>query len=116
MTPGLTVDSRSTENVAAMHVSISTFSGDPDDLLASYDALLAEFGVANLHMHMCLRSPQGIVVVDTCPTREDYEAFHHSEAFRSALARHGLSEPTAEDYPVHVAVVEGREVREGVPS
>jgi hypothetical protein len=46
-TPGLTVVSGSAENVAAMHASISTFRRDPDELLARYDAMLAEVSTAS---------------------------------------------------------------------
>ena len=95
-----------------MHASISTFTGDPDELLARYDALLAEVPTINMRMHMCLRAPDGIVVVDTCPTREVFESFHRGDAFRSLLAGHGLPEPAIEDFPVHVAFLEGREARE----
>ena len=75
-----------------MHASISTFRGDPDDLLARYDAMAAEIPAANLSFHMCLRADDGIVVVDTCPSREAFAAFY-AGPFRALLARHGLPEP-----------------------
>jgi hypothetical protein len=86
-----------------MHASISTFRGDPDDLLARYDAMAAEIPEANLGLHMCLRADDGIVVVDTCPSREAFEAFYGGP-FPALLARHGLPEPVIEDHPVHRAV------------
>jgi len=86
-----------------MHASISTFRGDPDDLLARYDAALAELGAANIDLQLCLRTDDGIVVVDTCPSREAFEAFYRGP-FRSMLARHGLPDPVIEDHPVHVAI------------
>ena len=55
--------------VRGMHASISTFRGDPDDLLARYDAMAADIPEVNLSLHMCLRAEDGIVVVDTCPSR-----------------------------------------------
>ena len=48
-----------------MHASISTFRGDPDDLLARYDAMIADIPAASMRLHLCLRSDDGIVVVDT---------------------------------------------------
>jgi hypothetical protein len=48
------------------------------------------------------------VIVDTCPTREAFEAFSTSEEFRSARRRHGLPDPSElRGYPVHAAFVNG---------
>jgi hypothetical protein len=94
-----------------MHASIWRFSGDPDALLRAYDAMLAEIPPAAMRLHLCLRAREGIVLVDTCPSREDYEAFAASAEFRALRARHGLPEPDAvEDFPVHVALVQGARV------
>jgi hypothetical protein len=91
-----------------MHVSIWEFTGDPDELTARYDELLSEFPTDQLIVHLCLRDSDGIVVVDTCPSREAFEAFAASEEFRDARRRHGLSDPTeVRGYPVHVAFVDG---------
>ncbi len=87
-----------------MHASISHFPGDPADLQARYDAMLADVPRESLILHLCLRAPDGLVVVDTCPSEQDFQAFHQGEGFRSLLARHGLPEPDrVEDFPVHVA-------------
>jgi hypothetical protein len=89
-----------------MHVSIWKFTGDPDELLASYDSLLAEMGSTEFIAHLCLRAPDGIVIVDTCPSQEAFEAFAASEEFRDARRRHGVPDPTeVRDYPVHAAFV-----------
>jgi hypothetical protein len=58
-----------------MHASIWRFGGDPDELLRRYDAVVAEIPAANMRLHLCLRADDGIIVVDTCPDRETYEAF-----------------------------------------
>ena len=97
-----------------MHASITHFPGDPDDLEARYDALLAEIPSANMRLHLCLRATDGLVVVDTCPSREAFQAFHQSEGFRMLRARHGLPEPDQiQDYPVHVAFAEGAALAAG---
>lgn len=94
-----------------MHASIWRFTGDPDDLLARYDAMVAEIPAPNMTLHLCLRAPDGIVLVDTCPSRHAFEVFAGGEAFRSLRARHGLPEPERlEDFPVHGAFVGGRAV------
>lgn len=91
-----------------VHASIWKFSGDPNDLLRRYDAMILEVLAANMRLHLCLRAPDGIVMVDTCPSREAFEAFASDPGFRSLRERHGLPEPTAlEDFPVHMAFVEG---------
>ena len=91
-----------------MHASIWRFSGKPDDLLCRYDAMIAEIPRARMRLHLCLRGTNGIVIVDTCPTREAFESFATGDAFRELRARHGLPEPERlEDFPVHLALVEG---------
>ena len=93
-----------------MHASIWRFRGDTDELLRSYDAMVAEIPHANMQLHLCLRAPDGIILVDSCPTREAFQAFATGDALRALRNRHGLPEPErVEDYPVHVAFVAGRE-------
>lgn len=95
-----------------MHASIWRFAGDPDDLLRRYDALIADLPGAALQL--CLRAPDGIVIVDTCPSREFFEQFVAGEAFRALRARYGLPDPERlEDFPVHVAFVDGSAVNTG---
>jgi hypothetical protein len=87
-----------------MHASISTFRGDPDELLARYDAMVADIPPASMRLHLCLRAADGIVVVDTCPDRAAFEAFFNGGPFRSLLSRHGLPDPVVQDHPVHAAI------------
>lgn len=94
-----------------VHASIWRFSGDPDDLLHRYDAMVSEIPAANMRFHLCLRAPDGIVLVDTCPTRAAFEAFAADPGFRALRRRHGLPEPTTlEDFPLHIAFVNGTRV------
>jgi hypothetical protein len=91
-----------------MHASIWRFAGDPDELLARYDAMIAEIPRANLRLQLCLRAADGIVLVDTCPSRAIFEAFSTGDAFRDLRERHGLPIPEQlEDFPVHAAFVDG---------
>src|SRR5437899_5197474 len=93
-----------------MHASIWRFAGDPDQLLRHYDAMIAEIPQANMRLQLCLRAADGIVLVDTCPSREVFEAFSASDEFRGLRKRHGLPEPEqVEDFPVHAAYVDGSE-------
>ena len=93
-----------------MHASIWKFTGDPDELLERYEAMLADIPAANMRLHLCLRAADGIVLVDTCPTREVFRDFS-SGPFPALRARHGLPDPEAlDDFPVHVAFVDGSRV------
>lgn len=92
-----------------MHASIWRFHGDPDELAGRYDALVAEVPRANLALHLCLRAPDGLLVVDTCPTEEIFRGFVGGPAFAELRARHGLPEPELLDHPVHRAFVDGAE-------
>ena len=58
-----------------MHASIWRFAGDPDELLARYDAMLAELPREQMRLHLCLRDRDGIMIVNTCPTAEAFHAF-----------------------------------------
>jgi hypothetical protein len=100
-----------------MHASIWKFSGDPDDLLARYDALMSEVGAGGMQLHVCLRAEDGIVMIDACPSKEAFEALVASSAFRALRERNGLPEPERiDDFPVHVAYAGGAVVHsEGAP-
>ena len=90
-----------------MHASLWWFRGDPDELLRHYDAMLAEIPRAVMRLHLCLRQPDGIVIVDTCPTRDAFESFSNG-AFADLRRQHGLPEPErVEDAPVALALVDG---------
>ena len=58
-----------------MYASIWRFTGDPDELVRSYDAMLADIPSASMRLHLCLRTPNGIVILDTCPSHEAFEQF-----------------------------------------
>jgi hypothetical protein len=95
-----------------VHASIWRFVGDPSQLLRRYDAMLAEVPTANMRLHLCLQSADGFVLVDTCPTKQVYDAFAKGEAFRSLRDRHSLPAPVElADFPVHVAIADGRALR-----
>jgi hypothetical protein len=99
-----------------VHASIWRFAGDPDELLRRYDAMLAEVGAAGMRLHLCLRAPDGMVLVDTCPSRDVFEAFSTGDGFRAMRERHGIPEPERlEDFPVHLALVDGVDVADEAP-
>jgi hypothetical protein len=91
-----------------MHAFIWRFTGDPDELIASYDALIDEISRSSMRFHACVRAPDGIMVFDTCPTREAFEEVRASDWWHDAPERHGLAQPQIEDFPVHVAFANGQ--------
>jgi hypothetical protein len=93
-----------------MHASIWKFDGDPDELLRRYDAMLEEIPRGRMRLHPCLRAAEGIVLIDTCPTKDDFESFARGDDFHALRERHGFPEPQRlEDFPVHRAFIDGQE-------
>jgi hypothetical protein len=91
-----------------MHASLWTFRGDPDELLTRFDGMLAEAPLESMSLLACLRTDDGLLVLDTCPSREAYEGFRDGEWFAAMLDRHGLPRPVMDDHPLARAVVDGR--------
>ena len=95
-----------------MYASIWRFTGDPDELARGYDAMLADIPRESMRLHLCLRTPTGIVILDTCPSRETFEQFA-TGPFPALRSRHGLPEPKdVQDGPVHAAFTDGTPVRD----
>ena len=78
-----------------MYASIWKFEGDPDRLTAAYEAFSAELPAGQLRL--ALRAPDGLVIVDTCPTRDAFVAFTSDPVVHARLIRHGLGFPTELD-------------------
>jgi hypothetical protein len=93
-----------------VHASIWKFTGAPDELLRRYDAIVDEVGLEAMRFHMCLRSADGIVLVDTCPSAEALHAFA-TDTFPALCRRHGLPAPdVVEDFSVHLALARGERI------
>ncbi len=98
-----------------MHGSIWLFRGDADDLATRFDAMLATVGTAHVTALLVLRTADGLVLVDTCPTFDAYAAFYFGAGFEELLAAHGLPKPQhLHDAPIHALITEGQ-VRARVP-
>jgi len=86
--------------------------GDPDTLLAAHERMLAGFPTDSFLLHLSVRTERGITIYDTCPSREQFEAFSTSEEFAAALAGAGLPTPRVTPLgDVHYLYV-GAEVRQ----
>lgn len=79
-----------------MHLSAYHFAGDPDRLAAAHDVMTARFPAEALPLHVCVRTADGILVLDGCPTKADAEAFQQGAEFAEALAQAGLPSPRIE--------------------
>lgn len=85
-----------------MHLGVYAFDGDTDELLAAYDRLMAATPDAGVHFHACAVRADGITIYDACPTREAFERFPTSDAFREAAEAAGLPFPSrVEGLPLH---------------
>jgi hypothetical protein len=92
-----------------MHCSVWRFTGDPDDLEARYLSMLAEVPDSNLVLHAAARTPDGLLVFDTCPSEEVYRSFFEG-AGAALFERHGLVPTSREDHPVVRAYCSGMRV------
>jgi hypothetical protein len=87
-----------------MYLGTYRFDGDPDDLLARYDRMMAGFPTEELLVHLCVRRVDGITVIDTCPSQAAFQGFAASPHFRHALDAVGLPAPKIEEVgDVHLA-------------
>src|SRR3954453_2191457 len=84
----------------AMYASIWKFEGDPDRLAPATAGFSPEHppppappafsaGRPPPQPRLALRAPDGLVVVDTCPTRDDFVAFTSDPSVHAGLERHG---------------------------
>jgi len=93
-----------------MYASVWTFDGDPGALAAAYEAFVAEVPPAQMRFHACVRTPDGLLVLDTCPSREVFEQFAAAPWLADALARHGLPRPRIDGRELVAAFADGRRV------
>ena len=72
------------------------FEGDPDELLAGCRRMREIIPAGELDLHVCVRTPRGVIVFDTCPDEATFRAFGTGELFRQATAASGLPMPRIE--------------------
>ena len=93
-----------------MHCSVWRFRGDPDELERGYRAMMGKIPASNHVLHAAARTPDGLLIFDTCPSVEAYHAFFGSEQIRAVLAEHGLVDGVVEDFPLVSAYARRAEV------
>lgn len=76
-----------------MFLGSYSFEGDPTELVAAYERLMAQFPPESTDLHVCVVHDDGILVLDACPSRAVFEQFSQSPQFRDAVATAGLPSP-----------------------
>ena len=94
-----------------MHCSVWRFTGDPDELEERYLALMANVPESNHTLHASAKTADGLLIFDTCPSEEAYNAFFDGPG-GALFAEHGLVPTSREDHPVLRAYGAGRRLDE----
>ena len=94
-----------------MYLGSYEFDGDPDQLLAGYDTLMASFPVDLIIFHTCVRTDDGIPIIDGCPDlAETSVRSRRAPRSRRPSTTVGLPRPTV----VELGTVHAARTREGV--
>ena len=93
-----------------MHCSVWRFTGDPDELERGYLRLTERIPATKHVLHAAAKTPNGLLIFDTCPSEEAYRAFVESPEVRELFAEVGLVGGVVEDYPVVRAYARREEV------
>jgi hypothetical protein len=93
-----------------MHCSVWRFTGDPEALERGYRELMAQIPASNHVLHAAARTPDGLLIFDTCPSEQAYHAFFGSDQVRALFAEHGLRDGVVEDFPLVAAYARRSEV------
>ncbi|HUR13561.1 MAG TPA: hypothetical protein VM097_03605 [Mycobacteriales bacterium] len=72
-----------------MHLYQYAFRGDPQQLLTSWDQALAELGRENAILHVAAIHPDGLTVLDACPTEADFQGWITGDDWRRVKAELG---------------------------
>jgi len=75
-----------------------------------YLALIARIPEANHVLHAAARTPEGLLIFDTCPSEDAFRSFYASDATKALFAEHGLVDGVIEDFPVIRAYARRSEV------
>ena len=90
-----------------MHCSVWRFHGDPDDLERRYLALMAQVPESNHVLHAAAKTPDGLLIFDTCPSEEVYREFFEAGPVKALFEEHDLEPDSLEDFPVTRAYANG---------
>jgi hypothetical protein len=87
-----------------MFIGTYRFFGDPIELAAAYDRLMAKFPDDQLLVHICVTTDDGLVVYDTCPSQSDFHAFSTDPQVLAVMSEAGLPSPQVDEVgEIHTA-------------
>lgn len=76
-----------------MFLGLYTYHGAPAVLFAGYRRLLSRFPDSGFALHVAATTSTGIVVVDACPSAEEFGRFSRSPELRADTLAAGLPLP-----------------------
>ena len=69
------------------------YDGDPSELAAAYDRMMADIPGEAVPFHACVTHAEGLSVFDCCPSREVFEQFSTSPEFLGMMQTANLPAP-----------------------
>jgi hypothetical protein len=72
-----------------MNLNEYTVQGDPSRLLAVWDRTVAEAGKESFFLSIVTERPDGITILDVCPTEADFQGWINGDDWRRIKAELG---------------------------
>lgn len=88
-----------------MHLSTYRFRGDPAQLASGYETVIAGIPPESIPLNLAVQVADGLLVIDVCPSKADFDAISTSPEFAAALTAAGLPDPTIESVGTVVSSV-----------
>ena len=81
-----------------------TVKGDPQQLLAVWDDVIADLGKDELFLNITSATDDGITILDICPTEADFQGWINGDDWRGIQARLGGAVTVTHLGQVHAAL------------
>lgn len=72
-----------------MNVTLYTFTGDPEALLARWNDAMAGLDKSDFLLHVAATTEAGLTVLDVCPTEADFQGWIEGDDWRRIKAQLG---------------------------
>jgi hypothetical protein len=72
-----------------MNLNQYTVKGDPQQLLAVWNQVIAKVGKEELFLNLVSASEEGITILDVCPTEADFQGWINGDDWRHIKAELG---------------------------
>jgi len=87
-----------------MNLNLYTVKGDPQQLLAVWDKVVAEFGKEEFFLDVAASNDEGITIVDVCPTEADFQGWINGDDWRRIRAELGGDVEVTRLGEIHTAI------------